>query len=550
MSDFHLLILLLAFSVALLATLVLTPGVIVFAKRFGFVDRPQGRKVHTRIVPRLGGVAIFAATWLTLLSVIGVEKYFAVIVFSMREQELVTAFVAGFIMLVVGAIDDRIDLPASAKLGVQVIVAVGLVITGHKFSSVGVPQFGTIELTSWMAFIVSVVWIVGVTNAINLIDGIDGLATGVVLFIALTVGIISASQENIDMAVASGALAGACLGFLRYNFNPAKIFLGDSGALGIGMTLAVFSLEAGARAAVAGSFLIPIVLFGYPTLDTILVMVRRKLRGKPLMSGDRGHIHHRLLAAGLGHRQVSLVLYAFTLVFCTLAVGLTLRYHTLTIIGLTSLAMALLLALRSLGYSEFLTRKLLSEDRPKFQLAYHRMQAAKAEMRMATEPSELLLIICRVADQMGASELEIRRIKHGVHSRITLASWKRRIPESEATDLKEPKSRPEFEKFRFRKSWCIVRVTWACGKRDDLMLEHRVLLAKVLREFDVCWHRVFESRESSLTEFETEAMRMRGNQVGVDPIDIDPTADSGILVSPLISLKSGKKDAGVEEPNM
>ena len=305
-----------SFALAAALALLATPWVKRLAYRIGALDRPSHRRnVTRRTIPRLGGISLFAGCW-GAMSLILVASYWM----GSEAMELklwATLLGAGLVMLLLGMIDDKYDLSAKIKLLVQVAVATTVVLSGVRFEEIGLLGLPSLKL-GWASVPLSIFFIVGITNAVNMIDGVDGLAAGSCLIISAAVAIIGALNNSMSIALAGAALAGACAGFLPYNFSPARIFLGDSGSLFAGMSLAILAIAGSAKTAVAGSMLIPVLLLGYPTLDTLLVMLRRRLSGRSMFSGDHGHIHHRLIGRGMSHGQAAITLYIVCLLFCYL----------------------------------------------------------------------------------------------------------------------------------------------------------------------------------------------------------------------------------------
>lgn len=305
------------FIVSLGLALGLTPLVKRFAHQVGAVDVPNARKVHTRIMPRLGGLAIFMAFMITFFLVIP----FLPIDLTSRELNFIKAFlVGGTITILLGALDDRFDLPAKLKFVVQIATAC-VVVFGFdiKLEFANIPFHTYASVESWIAIPFTILWIVGVTNAINLIDGLDGLAAGVSAIAIGTIAVMAFLMGNVIVALISLLLLGSIIGFLYFNFHPAKIFMGDSGALFLGFSLALLSLLGFKQVAIV-SFLTPLILIGVPLSDTMFAIVRRWMQKKPIFSPDKGHLHHCLRELGFSHRQTVLIIYAIAAFFGILAV--------------------------------------------------------------------------------------------------------------------------------------------------------------------------------------------------------------------------------------
>lgn len=308
-----------------LVALVLTPLVIRWAAAHGWLDRPRGRKNHSHPVPMLGGVAVFAAVALGLLLAAPFSVPIRVGLFGSGSLLALAGGVAAILAL--GVYDDRKDLRASLKLAMQIAVATLTWFLGFRVGAVELPFGWVISASPVPSFLVTVSWIVIVTNAFNLIDGLDGLAAGVGIVATLAIFVLAAGNEATVPVVGALALAGALAGFLRYNIPPARIFLGDAGAMGIGYTTAVLSLASYQKAPTAVVLIVPLLALGLPLLDTTITILRRTgehLRDqghsgfhpirvtRAVFRADRGHIHHLLLRLGWSVRRVLLLLYAIS----------------------------------------------------------------------------------------------------------------------------------------------------------------------------------------------------------------------------------------------
>lgn len=312
---------LVAFSLALITALTLTPLVRWGAFRFGLVDDgSEARKVHEKPIPRLGGIAIVIAYFLPVIGLLFIENRISEAYYA--DLYKVVGLVGGAgVVVALGLADDLWGLSAKFKLAVQVAIAVGVYCLGFEIGQFATPFGITLQL-GWFALPVTVLWIVGVMNAINLIDGLDGLAGGISLFAVITLFVLALIKGNVVIGLTAVSLAGALLGFLRYNFNPASIFMGDSGSLFLGFVLSTTAIWGNTKSSTVVALMIPILALGLPLFDTTVAIVRRFLGGRGIFSADRGHIHHRLLDLGLTHRQVVLVLYGVSITFTGLALSL------------------------------------------------------------------------------------------------------------------------------------------------------------------------------------------------------------------------------------
>lgn len=339
-----------SFAVAVLVSAVvaaaLTPMVRLFALRIGAVSVPGGRHVHLEPIPRLGGIALFVAFLVPLVGLFFVEAGVAETVVA-SSRRVIGLALGATIMVAVGAVDDLRSLRALHKLLAQMVVAAIAYAAGFRIEAVELPLVGTLEMGVLTAP-VTMLWIVGIVNAVNLIDGLDGLAGGVVFFAALTNLVVAILTGSHLAALMSASTIGAVVGFLFHNFNPARIFMGDSGSYFLGYTLAITSLSGIPRASAAVALLVPVLALGVPIFDVLFSMVRRFLERRPLFSPDRGHIHHRLLDAGITHRRAVLILYAVCAVLAGTAiaahlgrawqVGVALLVASLTLVALVRVA--------------------------------------------------------------------------------------------------------------------------------------------------------------------------------------------------------------------
>jgi UDP-GlcNAc:undecaprenyl-phosphate GlcNAc-1-phosphate transferase len=305
-----------AFLAAGLIALLLTPLVRELAIRHGLLDRPNHRRVNERPVPRAGGLAVAAAFLLvgTTFALLDAGGDLVPRPLFMESGELVALLAGGLLAGVVGGLDDWLDLRARWQLAGQVALAAFAAALGIGVGAINNPFGpGTIVFEGAFAAGFTIVWIVGMMNAINFIDGLDGLSSGIAIIAAVTLGVISLTTQigQPFIAVLCFGLAGALVGFLRWNFHPAAIFAGTSGVMFIGYTLALLSILGSAKVAIA------VLVLAVPIIDAFWIIVRRVASGRSPFTPDRGHIHHRLLDLGLSHRQTVLLIYAI----CT-ALGL------------------------------------------------------------------------------------------------------------------------------------------------------------------------------------------------------------------------------------
>jgi len=302
-----------AFGVSLVGVLLLTPAARALALRFKVVDVPEDRKVHEKATPTLGGLAMYAGMMLG----IGVYLLISGHPFSM---DLLGIILGATVIVIFGAIDDVRNLGPLLKLFSQVLAAGVLILTGVQIQNLQVPGSGVVSLSPELSVIVSLVWVVAFINIINLIDGLDGLAAGITCIAAFSMFYYAtqtgAGGTYVDAALISIVMAGATLGFLRYNWNPASIFMGDSGSMLLGFLLGAVTIQGVLKSIAAAALLVPLLAVAIPILDTGMAIARRAFRGKPITHADKEHIHHRLLNLGHSQRQAVVILYFWTALLC------------------------------------------------------------------------------------------------------------------------------------------------------------------------------------------------------------------------------------------
>ena len=346
-----------AFLIAMTIAYLVTPFVIKLASKVGAIDVPKdNRRVHTVPTPRLGGIAIFIGFMVAVL-----------VTFKM-DTRLVSVLVGGVVIVTMGYFDDIKPLSAKTKLLVQILAAAIVMYGGVKINMVTNPLSYIfagadpyIRLGMW-SYPLTLVWIVGVTNAINLIDGLDGLAAGVSIIAALTLTVVAIFLDQSYIALLAATLAGATIGFLPYNFNPAKIFMGDSGSLFLGYMLSVLSVMGVVKSAAALSILVPIFAIGLPIFDTFMAIIRRSLSGKSFMEADKGHLHHKLLDIGLSHKQAVLTLYSVSAVLGFSAVALVEANLKVAIVLVLAVFFSASLGVKYLGLIKTKTKTKISNN--------------------------------------------------------------------------------------------------------------------------------------------------------------------------------------------
>lgn len=302
--------LLITFLVAFVLSLVVTPIAIRIAPKIGAIDIPKDdRRMHTKAMPRFGGLAIFLGSTVAML------------IFLRFDPRIITIIVGGTMIYILGVIDDLKNLPAKFKFLGQIIVAVIMYMGDIRIEFI-TNYFGQgkSELGDIFCFIVTILWIVGITNTINLIDGLDGLAAGISAIVALCIAYAAYIHGTYLTAGAMLALAGGALGFLPFNFYPAKIFMGDGGSLYLGFMISTMSVLGTVKSATVVAMIIPVLILGVPIFDTAFAIFRRLINKRPIMEADKGHLHHRLMRLGYGQRRATLMLYGITAIMGVAAV--------------------------------------------------------------------------------------------------------------------------------------------------------------------------------------------------------------------------------------
>lgn len=423
--------------------LLLTPVLRRVFTRMGVVDRPDSfRKLHHREVPKLGGVAIALAYVLPfgLLLYSGLHARHLLLD---NMGQIMRLLPAALVVFLTGVLDDVLDLRPRHKLVGQILGASLAWWAGVQISGVA-----GVALNSWLSLVLTVGWLVLCTNAFNLIDGVDGLAAGVGLVSSLTILLAALLQENLALAIAVAPLAGALLGFLRYNFNPASVFLGDSGSLLVGFLLGAYGVLWTQKTTTMVGMTAPLMVMAVPLFDTSVAVVRRYLRNKPIFGADRDHVHHRLLALGFSPRGVALVLYAA----CGIASGCSLLVNAF---HQDYAAVVILLFCGSVGFGLYLLdypelkalRRVFTGDLQRFVAGHVSLQQLDQDLQNAETPSSCWTVICRHAEAWGFCGVRMRLSGHTQEvsfCRATVTTWTVRIPlsESDYINLEHPAQTP------------------------------------------------------------------------------------------------------------
>ncbi|BAU65785.1 putative glycosyl transferase [Stanieria sp. NIES-3757] len=309
---------LIAFLLSVTVVLWTIPDVKTVGLKFGIVDRPNARKIHQSPVVRVGGVSIFIGTIVALLIVWRLGGFSQIS--PEREAEIWGVVLGSILYFIIGLADDLFNLSPISRLLMQITVAAGCWWMGVRIDFLSVPFDGLIQI-GWLSLPITVIWLVGMANAINWIDGVDGLAAGVSGIAAVVMLVVTLFMDQPAAALIAAALAGSALGFLRYNFNPAQIFMGDGGAYFMGFTLAGVGVIGLVKGTAVTAVLLPYLILAVPILDMSAVIFSRLYKGKSPFVADKSHLHHWLLKAGISQRLTVLFIYALTLWVGSLAMG-------------------------------------------------------------------------------------------------------------------------------------------------------------------------------------------------------------------------------------
>ncbi|NLY08303.1 MAG: undecaprenyl/decaprenyl-phosphate alpha-N-acetylglucosaminyl 1-phosphate transferase [Tissierellia bacterium] len=295
-----------AFLLTFVISLIMTPIVIRLAKATGTMDIPKDdRRMHNKAMPLMGGLAMYIAI------MVGILVYLPI------NQKTLSIILGATIILISGIIDDRKGMSPKTKVLFQLVAAIILILGGVSVDFITNPftSSGNVYALGLFAIPLTIFWIVGITNTINLIDGLDGLAAGVTMIASFFLMLVAYRFDETKAALLSAMMMGACAGFLPYNFNPAKIFMGDTGALFLGFMMAVTTIDGVMKSIATVAVVVPIIILGVPIFDTFFAIVRRTMQGKSFAEADKNHLHHRLLGKGLTQKKTVLVLYGITAIF-------------------------------------------------------------------------------------------------------------------------------------------------------------------------------------------------------------------------------------------
>lgn len=385
-----------ALVIAGVVAALVTPIVRAAARKAGVVDTPGGRRVNTRAIPRLGGIAVVVAFFAPLAALYFTESEVAGMFWEVPLRALALA-VGGVLIAALGAWDDIRGVRASMKLAVQLLAAAIVWWAGFRMEHLNLPFIGELDLGVFgLPF--TLLWIAAVINAMNLIDGLDGLAAGIAFFACLTNFVVATLNGNPLVMLLAAALGGAILGFLLYNFNPATIFMGDSGSMFLGFVLATMSMMGSSiQGSTTVAILVPILSLGVPIMDTLFAMLRRILERRPIFSPDRGHIHHRLLDLGITHRRAVLILYGVSVVFTAGAITIALGRNWSVGVALLVMTIAMVGLARFVGYFEYLQLRRRQKEKIRSRATERLRRAVPALLRGFETEEELAELLPRFA---------------------------------------------------------------------------------------------------------------------------------------------------------
>lgn len=388
---------------SMLLALGVTPIIAWVAVRFDIVDRPNVRKVHRKPIPRVGGVAIFIGMVALVLPVLLLPNDVGS-AFRKWHFEVLVILAAGGMMFLLGLIDDVKGLRVRTKLLGQIAVALFICAAGIRIDRIVLGEWTTIHL-GWLTWPCTIFWIVGITNAINLSDGLDGLAAGIAAVACAVIAVFAIYSGNRLMAVFMLALLGSLTGFLFFNFNPARIFMGDCGSLFLGTTIASASALSAYKTETVVGLALPVLALGIPIFDTFFTIVRRFLQRRPLFAPDSSHFHHRLLQLGLKQRHAVITAYAITAAAAGLGMFMLFTNNGQTFVIFFCTLLLFVMTFRAVGSVRF--RETISGVRHNYNLFNHKkrdingFQEAQLHFRQATEFDEWWQAACFAVDRMG-----------------------------------------------------------------------------------------------------------------------------------------------------
>ncbi|MCB9852864.1 MAG: undecaprenyl/decaprenyl-phosphate alpha-N-acetylglucosaminyl 1-phosphate transferase [Phycisphaerales bacterium] len=405
------------FAAAAVVTFIATPLYILAAQRFGWTDRPGGRKRHARVTATMGGLVVFITVFAGAMIAMQADNLVGQ---KLRESRVYvySLLACTLCMLLLGIVDDRRAVRPRIKLIVQAVVAIAAVSVGFRVDAITLPWWDSFVLPPFVGIAISFIWIVGITNAINLTDGLDGLAVGICLLASSVNAVVAIWLGNHYMTVMMVLLAGSLLGFLRYNFHPARVFLGDTGSMALGMFLAMASLRSAQKAHTAVLILIPLFALGYPIFDTLLAIARRSLRGQPLFSSDRDHIHHRLIDRGARPSTAAIQIYIASFILCLMCIAAAAANHFILGVGIAFVLAMAVFSARVLGYLEWGGWVARWGGREETRILHAAANLARLKLRRARTDAERAIALGILAREIGCRRIELVRAGAVVADRV------------------------------------------------------------------------------------------------------------------------------------
>jgi UDP-GlcNAc:undecaprenyl-phosphate GlcNAc-1-phosphate transferase len=385
---------------ACILSVVITPIVIAVGRKLRIYDSPTARKVHTGQIPRIGGIAIFLSSTILVVTVLFLDNTIGDRFRNIQTQVIALLCAATFIFLV-GFVDDVRGVRVRYKLLAQIAAAAAMCMAGARIESLNFANLFTLRF-GLFSFPLTILWIISITNAVNLIDGLDGLAAGICAIACIVIAVFALAGGNLVLAVMMLALIGSLSGFLFFNFNPARIFMGDCGSMFLGFMLGSASVMCATKSGTMVALALPAIVLGLPIFDTAFSMLRRYLNRWAITSPDRGHLHHRLLDMGLRHRHVVIIMYAITALAAGLGMFMMITQGSSTIVIFFGVILLLLLAFRAVGavrlretiarikYNKVISRE-AAEDTSLFQelhLAFHQNVSFRQWWQIVSDAAE------------------------------------------------------------------------------------------------------------------------------------------------------------------
>ena len=419
---------------SVLLAIIITPIVIKLARRVKAVDRPGVRTIHTRPVPRIGGVAVFLSAMFLIVIVLFLNNSIGKSFRNMQLQ-LIGLFCSATFIFLIGLVDDLKGLPARFKFLAELLAAGSLCFMGVRISSVKITEQWTLQL-GLLSYPLTILWIVGITNAVNLSDGLDGLAAGISAIACGVIVVFAVYSGNVIMAVLMLALFGSLSGFLFYNFNPAKIFMGDCGSLFLGFTIASSSVLCSMKSSALVGIALPALALGIPIFDTLFSMLRRFVGRRRMFAPDRRHFHHMLIDMGIKQRHVVVAIYVMTLLFAGLGMFMMVTRSSNSLVIFLCIILLLLLLFNAVGSVRL--RETISGIQKKYEIANRCKQEqmnfedAQLHFRNAHTFDQWWAAACNAAERLDFAWLSLK--SEGRDGTIRTEVW--RMP-----DLKPDLSR-------------------------------------------------------------------------------------------------------------